>query len=778
MPWQLHRSRDHLLMLAAGLLLLCAAGSSTAQQQASPDAPADPARLEEMIATLEDPAARDKLIADLKVLADARQQTEEARPPATSAVAALMQTVSQRMATFGGGLLSLTEGITALPGAVQRLVDRALDAEGRVEMQEAAFDLASAIAAAYIALWLASRILAPARRPLHNRQPVGILGRILQPVGALLLDLLPIAAFGSAGYVTLSLTDPLESIRLVALAWINAGIAARLVMAAGRALFAARSANARLLSVTDENAGYGEVWLRRLATTGIYGFFALQAASLLGLPGDVYTALLRLLGLLLAGLLVVLILQTRGAMAKLLRGNGTQSGSMQALRERLGKLWHLVAIFFVLVLYGVWAFEVPGGFMYILRGTVMSAVVLVLARIAHRMVRGYFKGGLRVPEELQHRFPGIEVRANRYLQVVQTTARLVVTGIAALAILQAWDLDALTWLVSDDGQALGQLVGRVLAILVISALAWELASTMIESWLAERTFEDGSTAGPSARAKTLLSVGRNALLIVIVTVAMLMMLSELGLNIGPMLAGAGVLGLAIGFGSQKLVNDVVTGVFILIENLIEVGDVVTVGGQTGVCEAINIRNVRLRSLDGTVHTIPYSSIDTVSNLTRDFSYYVMDVGVAYREDTDEVVEAMKTLGEEFQQDKELAKNLLGPLEVFGVQALADSSVVVRARLKTVPGMQWATGREFNRRMKKRFDELGIEIPFPHQTIYFGVDKDGTAPPARLRMEAEALATSDDSPARSGGDEDDGGSPSPQASEAPPTTGEAESPGRG
>ena len=770
--------RDLLFPLAAVLVLLLAAPPAGAQQQASQDGQADPARLEEMIATLEDPAARDKLIADLKVLLAGQQKTEQAKPVASSAVAALMQTVSKRMAAFGSGLVTLTDGVSRLPAAAQALVQRTLDNESRAELQEMLIDLASALVAAYLALWLASRILAPARRPLHNRKPAGIVGRVLQPVGALVLDLLPVAAFGGAGYVTLSVIDPQESPRLVALAWINAGIAARTVMAVGRALFAARSANVRLLPMTDENAAYGEVWLRRLATTGIYGFFALQAALLLGLPREAYTALLRLLGLVMAGLLIVLVLQTRTAMAKLLRGSAEQSGSVLALRDRAAKLWHLIAIFYVLVLYGVWAFAVPGGFMFILRGTVMSIVVIILARLALRMVNGYFRGGLRVPEEVTRRFPGIEKRANRYLNVVQTGARFVVTAVAVLAVLQAWDLDALTWLVSADGQALGQVVGRVLMILVISALVWELASTMIESWLAERTFEDGTKAGPSARAKTLLSVGRNALLVIIVTVSSLMILSELGINIGPMLAGAGVLGLAIGFGSQKLVNDVVTGVFILIENLVEVGDVVTVGGQTGVCEAINIRNVRLRSLDGTVHTIPYSSIDTVSNLTREFSYYVIDAGVAYREDTDEVVAALKQLGEEFQQDSDFARNLLGPLEVLGVQALADSSVVVRARLKTVPGMQWATGREFNRRMKKRFDELGIEIPFPHQTVYFGVDKDGSAPPARVRMEADALARQAEEPAPSPRPSQADGDPTPATGEPPPRTDEAESPTRG
>jgi small conductance mechanosensitive channel len=197
--------------------------------------------------------------------------------------------------------------------------------------------------------------------------------------------------------------------------------------------------------------------------------------------------------------------------------------------------------------------------------------------------------------------------------------------------------------------------------------------------------------------------------------------------------------LAVGFGSQKLVQDVITGAFILFEDAISVGDVVRVAGQSGVVEAISIRSIRLRDVSGNVHTIPFSTVDTVTNMTKEFSYYVLEVGVAYREDTDQVIEVLRAILDDMRQDPDLGEFITAPLDVLGVDKFADSAVIIKARIKTLPIKQWGVGREFNRRMKKRFDELGIEIPFPHSTVYFGVDKTGTAPPVRVAMEGTAAA---------------------------------------
>jgi moderate conductance mechanosensitive channel len=197
------------------------------------------------------------------------------------------------------------------------------------------------------------------------------------------------------------------------------------------------------------------------------------------------------------------------------------------------------------------------------------------------------------------------------------------------------------------------------------------------------------------------------------------MLEELGLDIAPLLAGAGVAGLAVGFGAQNLVRDVISGLFILLENQLRLRDIAVINGTAGMVEEINLRTLVLRSADGAVHVFPNGAITTLTNLTFEYSFYVLETGIAYKEDTDRVVALLRDVAEGLRKDQTFGPDILEPLEVLGVDRFAESSVVIRSRLKTQPGRQWVTGRELNRRVKQRFDAEGIEIPFPHQSVYFG-----------------------------------------------------------
>ena len=210
-------------------------------------------------------------------------------------------------------------------------------------------------------------------------------------------------------------------------------------------------------------------------------------------------------------------------------------------------------------------------------------------------------------------------------------------------------------------------------------------------------------------------------------------LAQIGVNIAPLLAGAGVLGLAIGFDAQKLVQDIITGVFIQLENIMNEGDVVNLGGVGGVVEKLTIRSVSIRSLDGTLHLIPFSSVDTVSNMVKGFSYHVAEIGVAYRENIAEVKEAMQEAFDLLMQT-EWSEKIIDKLDMQGITAFGDSAITVRARIKTVAGGHWGTGRAYNEFIKEVFDRRGIEIPFPHVTLYMGADKSGKAPPLRLERE--------------------------------------------
>lgn len=314
-----------------------------------------------------------------------------------------------------------------------------------------------------------------------------------------------------------------------------------------------------------------------------------------------------------------------------------------------------------------------------------------------------------------------------YARVFRWTGNLLVAFATIAGLLAIWSFEGGSYL-SNEG--LLSLTKRLLSVFIIAAVGafiWEAATFGLEKFLRRKT------QGNIGRIDTLLPVIRNILFVVLVTLFSLMILDQFGINIMPLLAGAGVLGIAIGFGAQKFVADFITGLTIIMEDLIRVGDVAKVGGQIGLVEKISIRKVQLRNMAGIVFTIPFSSIDIVENWTKDFSFYVMDIGVAYKENTDEVIKYLKEVDEDLRADEDFSAKILEPLEILGVDAFADSAVIIKARIKTLPIQQWSVGREFNRRMKFKFDEMGIEIPFPHQTIFFGEEKDGSAPAANILM---------------------------------------------
>jgi small-conductance mechanosensitive channel len=273
---------------------------------------------------------------------------------------------------------------------------------------------------------------------------------------------------------------------------------------------------------------------------------------------------------------------------------------------------------------------------------------------------------------------------------------------------------------------------RVLIIVVLAIVVIKLGRAIVRRVFSRVSRKDGTEN--RKRADTLSALLGHVVSATTLAVAAVMVLSELGVNVGPVLAAAGIVGVAVGFGAQQLVQDIISGFFILLEDQIRVGDVIETAGHAGLVEAVTLRTTRLRDLSGSVHYVRNGRIDVVSNMTKEFSFYVFDMGVAYRESVDEVVEAMKQVDQQLRSDPAFADDILAPLEVFGLDKFADSAVVIKARIKTKPIQQWKVGREFNARMKKRFDELGIEIPFPHLTVYMGQDKLGQSPALSVQMQ--------------------------------------------
>lgn len=240
----------------------------------------------------------------------------------------------------------------------------------------------------------------------------------------------------------------------------------------------------------------------------------------------------------------------------------------------------------------------------------------------------------------------------------------------------------------------------------------------------------------SRRIATLERALRYGTSVVIVGVSGMLILSELGISIAPLLAAAGVAGIAVGFGAQSLVKDYFTGIIMLIEDQVRQGDVVEAGGKSGLVEEVTLRFVRLRDYDGNVHFVPNGTISTVTNRSRSFAFAVIDAGIAYREEIDQAIELMRQVGCEMRDDASFGPKILEDLDVAGVESWADSAVILRCRFKVIPLEQWHVRREFLKRLKQRFDEHGVEIPYPHLTIYAGEPKERHAPAFRVRREPD------------------------------------------
>jgi moderate conductance mechanosensitive channel len=275
----------------------------------------------------------------------------------------------------------------------------------------------------------------------------------------------------------------------------------------------------------------------------------------------------------------------------------------------------------------------------------------------------------------------------------------------------------------NAGTSIAQSGLRILLVLVAGYVAVRFlrsALRRLEAVLIRAGEKTELVAGAThKRVTTLTGLLLTLSLVAVWAVVVVICLDQIGLDVTPILAGAGIVGLAVGFGAQNLVRDVIGGFFLVLENQVRVGDVAVVNSTGGLVEAITFRTIVLRDLAGVVHVIPNGAITTLANMTKGWSGYVIDVGVAYKEDTDRVVEVMDEVAEDLRKDPRFGPSILEPIEIFGVDDFKESEVTIKARLKTVPIQQWNVGREYRRRLKKAFDTRGIEIPFPHRSLYMG-----------------------------------------------------------
>lgn len=723
-------------VVALGLLVVALAWPAAAQQetassggsQESGAITADQAR--NLLSTLENESERQDFIDNLRALVDAQEAVEEKqdrRSDLVGAIAARLAAIDAQVSVLAG---ELDDGSAMLAWISNQFSSSAL----RQVWIGTSLQIALIIGVSVVA-WLGLMAVVRGQlAKLERRRDGGWGERLLLALGRMMLLALPVAAFGAAAYLTMMLVAPDEIARVICVAVVNAMILVRLIMVACRSLLSPLSPTLRPLPFSDEQAAYLFVWVGRFAVIGVYGFFLIDLLGALGLPEGSAALLLRVVGLMLTAMAVIVVLQSREAVSNWIRSH-PQGGSARLLRQRLADIWHVLACLAVIAIFIVWSLDVQGGFVFLARGFGVTAVAMFVALFASTVLRRGVERLFHLGEEMQARFPGLERRANRYVTVITVILTVLIWLFAAIVALQGWGVGTFGLFTTPEG---AEIVSRLLAVAIVSVIAviiWELGDGLIA-----RTLSGTDLHPLSPRLQTLLPLARNALLIAVCAVAAITVLAEIGVNIGPLLAGAGVVGIAIGFGAQALVKDIITGAFMLFEDQFSIGDWIDTGSKSGGVESISIRTVRLRDLDGYVHTVPFGEITALTNMMRDFGFAVIDVGVAYKENTDNVLEVLRQVDAEIREDPEIAERLVDELQIMGVTELGDSAVTLRVRVKTIAGFQWGVRREYLRRIKLKFDEVGIEIPFPHMTVWFGEMKGNVPPPvAHVRIDAETIA---------------------------------------
>ena len=757
--------------LFPSILLACAlfAFPALAQIGAAPEAAASatnntdvltPDQAKRALDTLQDDKKRAQMIDTLRAIANASPQAQAAPPApepqpaipftADSLGAQLLLTVSEQVGEISHEITNVARTLTRFPAFYYWIVRTANDPSAYNQLLDIAWKLALVFGCAFAAEWLISRVirrpvvLLEARLPQTARAPAPTLAIVDPPspatdgtaepgllqrrlslarawqslvrlpfvLGRLALELLPVLVF--VGVATMLLgteIGDLATTRLVILAVVNAYALSRGLICVVRAL----AGPFGLFRVRAETAAYIEIWARRIVTVGVSGIAFANVALLLGLHRAGYAALLRLVMLVVHLFIVVIILQCRRQVAQAIRAPAGREGSAARMRNRVAGLWHYLAIALDLALWAVWALNIRNGYSLLLQYFIGTLAVALITRLATIVVLSLIDRGFRISPDILQRFPGLETRANRYLPLLRKIVSAVIAFIGFVALLEIWGVDAIVWFYG------GQIGSRLLSAVVtigIAALAaaaiWEASNALMDRQL-NVLARDGHFAR-AARLRTFQPMLRTALLCLIVTVVGLTALSEIGVNVAPLLAGAGIVGIAIGFGSQKLVQDLITGLFLLLENTVQVGDNVTVSGLSGTVENVSIRTIRLRAGDGSVHIVPFSAVTTLTNSSRGAGNAAVSVNVAYKEDTDRASEILKDIVADMRREPEYREAIRGDLELWGVDKVDGSMASIVGQIRCTDSGRWPVQREFNRRMKRQFQECGIEIAFSGQTI--------------------------------------------------------------
>lgn len=710
------------LVLPVGALAQTLPGLSSASQpaDAAPSAAASapttsPEAAKALVDILKDDAARAALIGELEKLAQpavgdvpvattdaAGTETADAPSvPLAREIGSVTQDLSRQVVEV---VLKIGRGL----GNLTRLFDgsAAVNWEG---VQEQGLALTILIVFAFATLTVARFI---ARFPLGAVERVAkdkpLPRRVAWSGLALLIDwaVIGLAWFGTSAYAIAASGG--GRIDLMQSLFIDAFVVIEFLKSCLGAILQYRRPALKVFDLAPATARFWYLWLSRLVS--FLGYGVLVAHPLVnkaigfsvGIGFRLAVVLITLIGA--AVLVTTKRDEVRNGLFPLLEP--VRSSVLRTILALLIHGWHVIVIVYLAVAFVLWVSRPFDAVDYMAWATVETVFAVIIGGLVDSLLSHAISGGVRLPADVKKTLPLLEARLNMMVPLFFRAMRMLLVAVVVAVLLQSWGvIDLIAWFQSDGGtEAVGRILSAVIILLAAGGI-WLAASSWVEYRL-------NPSLGriTNARTRTLLSLFRNAFSIVLVIIAAMLTLSQLGVDIAPLIAGAGVVGLAVGFGSQKLVQDIITGAFIQFENAMNEGDVVTVAGITGAVDRLTIRSVGIRDADGVYHIIPFSSVTSVSNAMRGFAFATASVNVAYATDLEEAKSAMREAFDRLMDGPKGAV-VLEPLDIWGVVSFSAAGVVMKARIKTLPGEQWGIGRLYNELVKNVFDERGITSSF-------------------------------------------------------------------
>jgi small conductance mechanosensitive channel len=692
--------------------------------------------LKELVDLLENPERRESFLKDLKNLIHLREAAERKagrvdRPPEENEVLAIERALMnlgflfKRVLDAGAHTASL---VARVPGALGKGKSFLSEPRNWFKLLRLFGTIAGSIVIALI-VGLFLRRYAPARDQREGSFPL----KLGKGIILVFLSVAPYAALLVSLFILLGVFPSFPLGHTLVIFFFLVVFFYRLALAVFAVLLAPEDDRKRILSLSDEDANYFWVWSLRFVNYTAFYFLVTRALLIVGLAGSSFSFIRGLLLIVFPLMISVFVTQiareirTRHEIPQ--ETQNPSGGGFKKILILAVRYWLIPALAYS---WAVFLFLIAGyekGFRYLFEATIWTALTVVGLLLTLRFLDWMFERLFAVNQRIKDRFPGLEQKTNQFIHIMRRSLDAVAVILGLGFIVQFWGIPVYTLVASKTGSVI---ILRGIAITITIGVV--IAIIEVSQFISDRLLHERKGRKLTKKRKTLIPLINSTIKIGVAFIGGIVVLDQLGVNTRPILAGAGIVGLAVGFGAQTLVKDVINGLFILLQDLISVGDVAVFGDKGGLVEAVGLRTVTLRDLAGNVHVIPNSSIETVTNMTKGYSRYVFDVGVAYREDVDEVMELLREIGEEMQNDPNYKEDILEPLEILGVDQFADSAVIIKARITTKPIRQWAVGREFNRRMKKAFDQRGIEIPFPHRTVYMGEPKEGRAPAVHVHLQ--------------------------------------------